>query len=258
MNVLRPILELRCKTDDVLLSDELLYGWEVKTNGDNDRYASVKTYMYYGGYAEKSGLSENTYEYNGMITSGSAGAYPLPTFKSRLLFSLPMGSLVCVTGARKDGFSEISGVNGKHFFVHSSALSPLPEKASPEKAVRYAKKLLGTPYKWGGKTVWGIDCSGLVSLSCFMAGIPVYRDAVPDKSPCFERINGKTRAGDVVYLKGHVGMFTDEHTVIHSSWSGGGVILSDSSVFTESPEYICICRLKEEYYQKGIDFLRLP
>lgn len=48
---------------------------------------------------------------------------------------------------------------------------------SPENVLRLSGLLLGTPYLWGGKTSWGIDCSGLVQTVFSMLGIQLPRDA---------------------------------------------------------------------------------
>ena len=39
------------------------------------------------------------------------------------------------------------------------------------------ERLIGTPYFWGGRTVEGIDCSGLVQMSYASAGLHLPRDA---------------------------------------------------------------------------------
>ncbi len=43
--------------------------------------------------------------------------------------------------------------------------------------VKTARKFLSVPYIWGGKTPYGLDCSGLVQLSCKLLGKNVRRDA---------------------------------------------------------------------------------
>lgn len=41
----------------------------------------------------------------------------------------------------------------------------------------YALRLLGAPYLWGGKTLMGVDCSGLVQVAAANVGIQLPRDA---------------------------------------------------------------------------------
>ena len=46
-----------------------------------------------------------------------------------------------------------------------------------EEIIAEAEKLLGVPYLWGGMTAKGVDCSGLVRISCLMNGILLPRNA---------------------------------------------------------------------------------
>jgi len=50
-----------------------------------------------------------------------------------------------------------------------------PEK--PDQILPLAKGLLGSPYRWGGKTSFGFDCSGFVQMVCLAAGILLPRDS---------------------------------------------------------------------------------
>jgi cell wall-associated NlpC family hydrolase len=45
------------------------------------------------------------------------------------------------------------------------------------RAIRMAQLFIGTPYLWGGRTPWGVDCSGFTQMVYLLAGLAVPRDA---------------------------------------------------------------------------------
>lgn len=90
--------------------------------------------------------------------------------------------------------------------------------------VKLAKKFLNTPYLWGGRTAWGIDCSGLVQLVYRAVGVNVSRDSY-DQVNLGKAINFITDAqpGDLVFFDNdegiivHVGLLTGNGKIIHAS-----------------------------------------
>ena len=86
----------------------------------------------------------------------------------------------------------------------------------------YFKMYLNTPYLWGGKSIFGIDCSGIVQ-NCFKAiGIDLPRDASKQVFEGIE-INWENREiGDLVYFKSkngnvtHVGLLVEIDQIIHA------------------------------------------
>jgi cell wall-associated NlpC family hydrolase len=97
--------------------------------------------------------------------------------------------------------------------------------------VRSAERLMGTPYKAGGRTLEGIDGPGLIQLALSLAGLPAphFTDQqrrlgseVPDLAP--------SRRGDLVFgEEGGSGMMTDDLLMIHAGKAAGKVTVAPAA-----------------------------
>lgn len=116
-------------------------------------------------------------------------------------------------------------------FLASGALAEDDHKPSREstRAVRYAKKQLGKPYKWGAEGPKSYDCSGLTSEAWAHAGTPIPRTsqeqwAQLDRIPLTE-----LRPGDlVVYFPDatHVAMYLGKGKVVQAPRTGEKIKIS--------------------------------
>lgn len=75
-------------------------------------------------------------------------------------------------------FYEDGTILWQHHRVHVQAVTNhRPEIERAELLELYLHPFLGAPYLWGGRTPWGVDCSGLVQMIFILMGIYLPRDA---------------------------------------------------------------------------------
>lgn len=92
--------------------------------------------------------------------------------------------------------------------------------APPELALRWFG---GAPYLWGGRTEWGMDCSGLVQAVWKARGVALRRDA--DQQVAQGREIPISRGG-IGYQGGDVLCFASEGRVAHVAlWAGAGRVV---------------------------------
>ncbi len=92
------------------------------------------------------------------------------------------------------------------------------------KLVENAWIFLQSPYMWGGRTPFGIDCSGFVQLVYKLCGISLLRDA-SQQAVQGEIVNllSESHPGDLAFFDNeegdisHVGLLLDSQTIIHTS-----------------------------------------
>lgn len=86
--------------------------------------------------------------------------------------------------------------------------------------LNYARQFLGTPYKWGGTTPLGFDCSGFVQYVYKQYGVNLPRVSYQQAAAGAPVSAAAAQAGDLVYYKGKNG--TVDHIGIYM---GGGYFI---------------------------------
>lgn len=97
-----------------------------------------------------------------------------------------------------------------------------------ERITTLAPLWLGAPYLWGGRTPWGVDCSGFTQSLFLLAGVPLQRDAwQQEQQGAPVDLIDLSRTGDLAFfanLEGrivHVGLVLDAEggskRILHAS-----------------------------------------
>jgi cell wall-associated NlpC family hydrolase len=89
--------------------------------------------------------------------------------------------------------------------------------------VRYAKRFIGVPYRWGGSSPrTGFDCSGFVAFVYRHFGLSLPHYTVAQFSHGRRVPRGRLRPGDVLFFDGlgHVGIYVGRGRFIHAPHSG--------------------------------------
>ncbi len=128
--------------------------------------------------------------------------------KSPDLRHLSFGALVTVEAEGRRFWETPEG------YVPKPHLRPLDRPFKDPAAV--AQLHFGAPYLWGGNSILGIDCSGLVQAALLACGRPCPGDSDLQRSLGAE-VEGPLRRGDLVFWRGHVAMAVDEATIIHAN-----------------------------------------
>lgn len=96
-------------------------------------------------------------------------------------------------------------------------------------AADVAVSMLGRPYRYGGDSPKGFDCSGLVSYSYARVGIRVARSTAALRGQTVLIRASALRRGDLVFFDqegkkySHVGIYLGDGRFVHAPSSGGEV-----------------------------------
>lgn len=219
MNIIVPSTGLRQKPDvNSFLETECLFG------------ETVEIFDKYSDWVFCKLITDN---YVGWINKFSLGYLEKPThrvlsirsfiyrekdIKSNIIHYVPMGSKLSVIETNKE-WAKVnlsSNHSYKTGYVIKNDLISLNSVVCDW--VSKAEQLLNTPYKWGGRDTFGIDCSALLQLSYQTHGEDIPRNTSQQIHIKKNIIDIKSlKRGCVIFWDGHVGVMTNNKDCIHAN-----------------------------------------
>lgn len=171
---------------------------------------------------------------NGLGTDGTAGAKTLQLLQSGTAKSKPKPKAKANTPSRGNRGGAAGGNSapagrgdtGSGGSV-SSGVGGATVSGSAGSLISIASSKIGSPYVWGAKGPNSFDCSGFVYWCLNQAGVGTsYMTSSGWRNPGrFKKVSmGELQAGDIVVVRGHVGIYAGGGSVIDASSSNGRVV----------------------------------
>jgi cell wall-associated NlpC family hydrolase len=216
--VVLPVAALRPRPESGAgIDTELLFGEAVRVLDRADGWAWVKSdFDGYVGYLPEAAIDPGAAAATHVVAVPRTFAYSGPDLKTPAAFALSVGSRLTATGESETRGTRYLTLKGGQSVVAGHCL-PVGETAGND-YVAIAARFLETPYLWGGRSGFGLDCSALVQLSMMMTGRTAPRDSDMQAAGLGTPIERDAlRRGDLVFWKGHVAIMEDEKTILHAN-----------------------------------------
>jgi cell wall-associated NlpC family hydrolase len=113
----------------------------------------------------------------------------------------------------------------------STPVADAPGDARQQEASEIAASMVGKPYRYGGNTPQGFDCSGLVYFSFRRAGMDVPRSTESQRDKSRKVSTVRLARGDLLFFNqegkysSHVGIYLGRNRFVHAPSSGKHVRL---------------------------------
>jgi len=130
------------------------------------------------------------------------------------------------------GWLQVALPDGRAAWIQGSDVNPDPKPLTIEESIALAKRFLGLPYLWGGRSSYGYDCSGFTQMLVRSRGINMPR--LPDLQAAWNGMQSierkDLRAGDLLFFGSgpdnitHTAMYIGNGEIIHATTHGHPVI----------------------------------
>lgn len=205
-----------------------------------------------------------------VVTANLSMAYEKPEENIDAAVSdLLLGNILEYKGETA-GFVQVSLPDGRTGYVKKTDVKEFSEWANQNFDMptieRSARRMMGTPYLWGGMSAKMADCSGFVRTAYFSNGIILQRDAsqqaLTGKKIDPKKWRTEAEPGDLIFIGTksgkvtHVAMYIGNGKYIHSSGRVKINSMDKSASDFLDYNFLSMSRIKGEVGTKGIVAVR--
>ena len=200
---------------------------------------------YYGEATEDA--VKNFQSRNGLSADGKVGVLTMAKLTSDDVKKPAPSTAAPAKGNKNNNSGKNNNSNKGNSGGNTSAPAPRPASGTGVSAlISVASSKLGSPYVWGAKGPSSFDCSGFVYWCLKQVGVSQsYMTSSGWRSAGrYTKVSnfGDIQAGDIVVVRGHVGIAAGGGTVIDASSSNGKVVHRSLSQWWRN-NFICAWRI---------------
>lgn len=232
-------------SDKAELTTQLLFGehYEVLSASKDKKWLKIKIHFdQYEGWIDAKqhhSITKDHFEYINRADFKISTDVTTSILYNKSPLAILMGSIIPISGSELFKMEEQFAFNGES--------KSLGQKRDIEFLKITAKKYLNAPYQWGGKSPFGIDCSGFVQMVFKINGYKLLRDSAQQAKQGKAVDLNEIQPGDLAFFTAkeakisHVGIFLGEDKIIHASgkvridhFNEEGILHTESRVYTHS------------------------
>ncbi len=239
-------------THDELQETQVLYnekvilkkkerGWCYIEAEEQKTFGKKKTWQGYPGWIRDENIISLKKVLTGkslIIKSKISKVFNEPTEKSQVLLNLLLGTRLYISDeiCESKDFYKVFLIKGETGWIKKDDAflkqEMFHERDLRQQIINTARLFVGTPYLWGGRSIYtpeiniptGVDCSGLVNLSYRTVDIDLPRDAKDQWLVSKDILPDEIKIGDLIFLSEknnperivHVVLYAGEEKVIEA------------------------------------------